>query len=83
MSAMGRCGHVAAAELLRRDRDSQAGQTSIWELQAIGDVLDGGAPIENGGVCKRGVVLSQGQLAIGSEHESGGFKAMVSGSPSG
>jgi hypothetical protein len=41
-------------------------------------VLDGDAPTKIGGVCQRGVVLSQGQLALDSEREPGGLKAAVS-----
>ena len=78
MGALGRRSHVAAPNLLRRDRDSQAAHVGIWELQAVSDVRNGDAPTKIGGVCQRGVVLSQGQLALDSEREPGGFKAAVS-----
>jgi hypothetical protein len=78
MNAMGRRSHVAETELLRRDRDRQACQTGNRKLQAVGDVLEGGAPSKIGRVWQRGVVLSQGQLAVDSEHAPGEFKAMAS-----
>jgi hypothetical protein len=34
-----------------KEFDSQAGQTSISEVQAVSDVLDGDNPMEIGGVC--------------------------------
>jgi hypothetical protein len=61
-----------------KDRGGPVGQTGTWELQAVGDVLNGGVPSEIGGVWQRGVVLNQGQLSLDSEHFPGGLKAMGS-----
>jgi hypothetical protein len=61
-----------------KDSDGQARQTGIRQLQAVGDVLDGGAPSEIAGVWQRGIVLGQSQLARDSEQATRGFQVTVS-----